>query len=257
MGYVKTVWVNGEAPAISADNLNNLESQYDEAKSDIDDVAADLTTHETDTEAHGRTGGVLPLTQLPALPENYVWRGNSSNRPEAVSFDPSSAIPTGVICMWSGTLASIPSGWALCDGNNGTPNLLDRFVVGVPTNGTNPGATGGSTSKTTTGHKHTNPNTGSSGSHNHNIDIGLGGQHGHAILVDSQYVQWQDGYSAEGTFGVGGTYTTTTDGTLHIHNASSGYGGAHYHTQGNTGTSTDTITDIRPKYYALAFIMKL
>jgi len=253
MGYVKTVWVNGEAPAISADNLNKLESQYDEAKSDIDDVAADLTTHETDTEAHGRTGGILPLTQLPALPENYVWRGNSSNRPEAVSFDPSSAIPTGVICMWSGTLASIPSGWALCDGNNGTPNLLDRFVVGVPTNGTNPGATGGSTSKTTTGHSHTNPNTGSSGSHNHNINVSsTGSAHIHSLtgLVNVDIA----GYP--GTPYWVNALSTENDGT-HGHTASSGPGGAHAHTQGNTGTNTDTITDIRPKYYALAFIMKL
>lgn len=247
MGYVKTVWANGEAPAISADNLNKLESQYDEAKSDIDDVAADLTTHETDTDAHGRTGGVLPLTQLPALTENYVWKGNSSNRPEAVSFDPSSAIPTGVICMWSGTLAAVPSGWALCDGNNGTPNLLDRFVVGVPTNGTNPGATGGSTSKTTTGHTHTNPNTGSSGSHNHNINVVDA-----SAMAHSGARKLYEGV-ASGFYG----YYDIDDHPVHGHSANSGYGGNHYHTQGNTGSSTDTITDIRPKYYALAFIMKL
>ena len=39
------------------------------------------------------------------------------------------AMPSGMICMWSGSSASIPSGWYLCDGNNGTPNLLNRFVV--------------------------------------------------------------------------------------------------------------------------------
>jgi hypothetical protein len=38
-------------------------------------------------------------------------------------------IPTGVILMWSGSIATIPTGWALCDGNNGTPNLTNRFVV--------------------------------------------------------------------------------------------------------------------------------
>ena len=40
-------------------------------------------------------------------------------------------IPVGGIIMWSGSIASIPTGWALCDGNNGTPNLTDRFVVGA------------------------------------------------------------------------------------------------------------------------------
>jgi microcystin-dependent protein len=40
-------------------------------------------------------------------------------------------IPIGGIILWSGSIASIPSGWALCDGTNGTPDLRDRFVVGA------------------------------------------------------------------------------------------------------------------------------
>jgi len=40
-------------------------------------------------------------------------------------------IPTGVIVMWSGSIASIPSGWALCNGANGTPDLRSRFIVGA------------------------------------------------------------------------------------------------------------------------------
>lgn len=44
-----------------------------------------------------------------------------------------SGVPSGVILMWSGTVASIPSGWAFCDGNNGTPDLRNRFVVGGST----------------------------------------------------------------------------------------------------------------------------
>ena len=41
------------------------------------------------------------------------------------------AFPTGGIILWSGSIASIPAGWALCDGTAGTPNLRDRFVVGA------------------------------------------------------------------------------------------------------------------------------
>lgn len=37
-------------------------------------------------------------------------------------------IPAGIIVMWSGS--QIPSGWALCNGANGTPDLRDRFIVG-------------------------------------------------------------------------------------------------------------------------------
>lgn len=85
-----------------------------------------------------------------------------------------SEIPTGVIVMWSGTLATIPSGWALCDGNNGTPNLIDRFVQGVATAATNPGGTGGATSKTvpasaTAVKEGTGDNNASSVSHAHSI----------------------------------------------------------------------------------------
>jgi len=41
------------------------------------------------------------------------------------------AIPTGTIVLWSGSVASIPAGWSLCDGTNGTVDLHDRFVVGA------------------------------------------------------------------------------------------------------------------------------
>lgn len=39
--------------------------------------------------------------------------------------------PSGLILMWKGSIASIPTGWALCDGNNDTPDLRDRFIVGA------------------------------------------------------------------------------------------------------------------------------
>lgn len=39
--------------------------------------------------------------------------------------------PDGAIVEWNGELTEIPDGWAICDGNNGTPDLLDRYVVGA------------------------------------------------------------------------------------------------------------------------------
>jgi len=38
---------------------------------------------------------------------------------------------TGIIAIWSGSIVSIPTGWVICDGNNGTPDLRNRFVVGA------------------------------------------------------------------------------------------------------------------------------
>lgn len=57
------------------------------------------------------------------------------------------SLPIGIIVMWGGLLAAIPAGWALCDGQNGTPDLRDRFVKGA-SNGQNPGNTAGSATHT-------------------------------------------------------------------------------------------------------------
>ena len=54
-------------------------------------------------------------------------------------------VDSGVIAIWHGTIANIPSGWVICDGNNSTPNLLTKFIEGVATAVTDPGATGGRT----------------------------------------------------------------------------------------------------------------
>ena len=38
-------------------------------------------------------------------------------------------VPKGTIALWSGTMADIPTGWALCNGQAGTKDLRNRFVV--------------------------------------------------------------------------------------------------------------------------------
>jgi hypothetical protein len=58
------------------------------------------------------------------------------------------AVPSGGIIMWSGSISSIPSGYYICDGSNGTPNLKDSFVVGAG-NTYAVGNTGGFTSSVT------------------------------------------------------------------------------------------------------------
>jgi hypothetical protein len=50
-------------------------------------------------------------------------------------------VPSGVIAMWHGASGAIPSGWVICDGNNSTPNLTDKFIKSTGT----ANATGGGT----------------------------------------------------------------------------------------------------------------
>ena len=66
-------------------------------------------------------------------------------------------IPIGGIIIWSGSTGSIPDGWGLCNGSNGTPNLQDRFVVGAGS-GYAVDATGGSANAVLIAHSHVHNN---------------------------------------------------------------------------------------------------
>ena len=68
----------------------------------------------------------------------------------ALSGGGGSGVPNGAIIMWSGTVATIPDGFSLCDGSNGTPDLRNRFVIGAGSNYA-VGATGGGSTTTQVG----------------------------------------------------------------------------------------------------------
>ena len=105
-------------------------------------------THE-DTHVSGGSDDIdsaLDIAAMANLSTGKVWQGNA-NRP--VEVDPP-VVPSGLIAMWHGTIANIPAGWLICDGDNSTPNLLAKFVQGVATAATNPGAVGGEASHTLT-----------------------------------------------------------------------------------------------------------
>lgn len=99
------------------------------------------------------TGGKVPTGNLPVATSSAV----GAVKPGAgLSVDASgtlnlasSGVPSGVICMWSGSATAIPTGWVLCNGTNGTPNLMDRFVLGAGSS-YGVGAVGGEASHTLT-----------------------------------------------------------------------------------------------------------
>lgn len=152
-------------------------------------------------------------------------------------------IPSGVIVMWSGTTTDIPTGWTLCNGSNGTPDLRDRFVLGAG-NTYQPGNIGGEVSHTLTvaempSHTHTlslsGLTTSSAGSHSHTFNT--------------------RGASAGST---GGPFDTTAGAVRTVSTSSSG---EHTHTISGSGTIANTGSgsahNNMPPYYALCFIMKL
>ena len=64
---------------------------------------------------------------------------------------------TGMIIAWYGSTGSIPTGFVLCDGNNSTPDLRDRFIIGAG-NSYAVDATGGSKDAILVSHFHTTEN---------------------------------------------------------------------------------------------------
>lgn len=204
----------------------------------------------------GSTWGDLATT----FSMNVSHLGGAPADDYAKKTDLSSAIPAGVIVMWSGSAASIPSGWRLCDGTNGTPDLRGRFIIGASASGGYaPGATGGATSAATD----------YAGSHYHpSIAITVGGtaiseaqmpSHRHAMYINSnRVVKWLS--PAGGSGGYEPQYESNLGG-----NATGGWGEyaggsqPHSHTaSGYTdyqGSHTHTVATV-PPYYALCFIQK-
>lgn len=171
-----------------------------------------------------------------------------------------SLVPAGVIVMWSGQTTAIPTGWALCDGTNSTPDLRDKFIMGAGS--ANELSTGGSNSVTLAeanlpSHSHSfSATTGSAGAHTHSItDPG----HSHHGVYFSYGDGGDGGGAASGNdsasnSGNSQNLGTTTDTTgISIASAAD-----HTHTvSGTTGANgSGTSIDNRPSFYALAFIQK-
>lgn len=164
-------------------------------------------------------------------------------------------LPYGAIIMWYGTIANIPTGWTLCDGTNGTPDLRNRFVIGANAD-TGSTATsivtgtaaviGGTKDSIVVSHSHSATTT--VGDHNHGINASDGANYvGAPPLAISQGFGSTDG-SIDGS-----TSITPADRDLvsfSIANASLSPSTSVAST-GTSGTNANL-----PPFYALAYIMK-
>lgn len=93
-----------------------------------------------------------------------------------------------VIIPFSGGVSEIPEGFVLCDGNNGSPDLTDKFVKCVPSDTTSPGSSVGQSDKQITESEME--------SHDHGTPTGPGGSHSHSSLSHSSGPASSDGAGA-------------------------------------------------------------
>jgi hypothetical protein len=155
---------------LSSNSLNTSTSSI----TTLTSTTVNVTTINTNTVV--APGGTMTVTGNVAA--TGVFTGNGT-------------IPIGGIIMWSGGAA--PTGWQLCNGSNGTPDLRGRFIVG---SGAGPGLTSYAVHNTggveSSAHTHSidPPNTTSSGTGGSNgvfaahEDDGWPGTHTHDVNID-------------------------------------------------------------------------
>lgn len=148
------------------------------------------------------------------------------------------SVPSGGIIMWSGSIASIPTGWFLCNGSNSTPDLRNKFIIGAAIDNAGVANTTVTGSNTQSGgskdlivpyHNHTATSTVTDPSHTHAYTTPLGG------------------YTLSGSGGTGSNAGTTGSASTGITVAT---------TLVAAGTLNNATNANLVPYYALAFIMK-
>lgn len=150
----------------------------------------------------------------------------------------SDRIPVGTIVMWSGTIATIPTGWLLCNGQPGTPDLRDKFIIGAAQDDAGVAKTNITGSLTQTG--------GSKDAivveHTHTATIASAGLHSH------EYFPFGTGIGT--AFGTAETFQESQPARI------TASAGSHTHTATIDSSGTSGTNGRLPPYYALAYIIR-
>lgn len=147
--------------------------------------------------------------------------------------------PHGLISLWYGTIATIPSGWVLCDGTHGTPDLRDKFIIGAG-GAKNPGNTGGASTHSQTATQAAHSHAATQAAHNHGFTFTGTAILKTGVLIANVAPAGQFANTADLS---GGGNTDSKTPVITVPNA----------------TPSITVTDGQnvPPYYALCFIMHL
>ncbi len=194
--------------------------------------------------------GNASITGTTTLLDDLILGGSPGTSGQVVVSQGSGSSPAwgnafvaGMIMMWSGTIATIPSGWLLCNGSSGTPDLRDRFIVGATSDDAGVAKTnitglltqtGGSKDAIVVSHTHTATSVVTDQGHVHNIFPTLSGANpGTGNFIQGAFTQQAYGSSVTSSSPTGITVATTNS------------------TAGSSGTNANLVP-----YFALAFIMK-
>lgn len=200
---------------IAAGAVGENELGFDTAtQSELDSHAGDTTNPHNVTD--DQTGAATALT-------NHTSDGSAH-------------VPSGVITMWSGSAGNVPSGWTLCDGTDGAPDLRGRFVIGA----------GGSYSSGDTGGQASGQlSNGEMPSHSHGANTDTAGSHSHRIPTEDNSGNYRPVKTGNSEYYGYQSLNWIESAGDHSHNV-------------NVGTAgSDNAHENRPPYYSLAYIMKL
>lgn len=205
--------------------------------------------------------------------ENYIRGHTNVDNNLTVGGNLSAANFIGIIVMWSGAANAIPAGWKLCDGRNGTPDLRDRFVIGAGS-GYAVGASGGNNTISLNvaqlpAHSHTGGTGWMNQNNVHSHGMDAAGKHGHGVH-DNVGSIIRPAFGHQSTTGLDSAWDAEVNIVTHPRDQGGGFfqhDGSHTHGIGNAdinhthnfttnNTGSGAGIDIRPLYYALAYIMK-
>lgn len=173
---------------------------------------------------------------LMALWQAYTAHDHSGSREKGRTLN--GLVASGMVFLWSGSVATIPAGYQLCNGTNGTPDLRNRFIMGAAE-----GGQGIAFGVDTHNFSH---------AHSISASTGAAGNHGHVTQTPDEH----------GTTRAEWATTTNRSGPSvenHPHAAASSTSDPD-HVHSVAGASTDAqlgAQENRPPFYALAYIQKL
>lgn len=244
-------WENSGRLTQSEQDISNINTEISNINNDISNINTEITNINGDISNINQT-----INNNQTTIQNQITEINSNADPSIGGF-----VPEGGIIMWSGSV--VPTDWVLCDGDNNTPDLTDRFIIGTNLVGIGPNGVGSPADATTLSftidqdnlppHSHSASVTGNAtgttnvaGSHTHVLQTdGDGTAEG---TIDNDAGNFDDYGRNSNAVEAAGDHSHTV--SVDLSTASITVGG------GNFNNDPIQLTISPKKYYKLAFIMR-